>query len=344
MADTRNNTPFAEFLKGLLILLVIIGHLLPNKPDFIYAYHMPLFLGLCGLLLSMDRIRSYSLVGLIFRYWNRMLLPWAVASFVFSGGAVILKFIDGTLTPEVIVMRMLHPHGHLWLIPALFGMVLLVFCFDRLNIPPFLILLVAVSFTLLSKGIVAPLFDATEQEPLKYLGDKRAYVLLSFFYFGYYLRNSYRGASFRLEPLVIAVAAASILRYWDNLHPFEPLASTVIWMALNLSLILCVFTCMQSLTAPDNALLRWIGKNALPIYLWHMLPISLLRHYLGFDAAHPVAFYLISISSIIAFMAWLPRVSNSPMAQGLLFGRKMPDPDEDPLFWQLASSHKLYPR
>ncbi|MGP3155807.1 acyltransferase family protein [Serratia marcescens] len=42
-----------DFLKGLLILLVIVGHLLPGSADVglrgaIYYFHMPLFLGVTG--------------------------------------------------------------------------------------------------------------------------------------------------------------------------------------------------------------------------------------------------------------------------------------------------------
>ena len=42
-----------DFLKGLLILLVIVGHLLPGSADVglrgaIYYFHMPLFLVVTG--------------------------------------------------------------------------------------------------------------------------------------------------------------------------------------------------------------------------------------------------------------------------------------------------------
>ncbi|WP_347299688.1 acyltransferase family protein, partial [Clostridium perfringens] len=42
-----------DFLKGFLILLVIVGHLLPGSADVglrgaVYFFHMPLFLGVTG--------------------------------------------------------------------------------------------------------------------------------------------------------------------------------------------------------------------------------------------------------------------------------------------------------
>jgi len=78
-------------LKGFLIVMVILGHILQGKvlDNFgryvIYSFHMPLFVGLSGYLLNIDSIRSLSIGQFFGKYGLRVLLPWAVASHLFRG-------------------------------------------------------------------------------------------------------------------------------------------------------------------------------------------------------------------------------------------------------------------
>lgn len=53
-----------DVLKGILILLVVIGHILPGTLQenfaryFIYSFHMPVFFAVSGYLVSIDRLRE----------------------------------------------------------------------------------------------------------------------------------------------------------------------------------------------------------------------------------------------------------------------------------------------
>ena len=53
MTNERNSR--IDFLKGVIIILVIIGHILPGSLDVnilryvIYSFHIPLFFGLNGI-------------------------------------------------------------------------------------------------------------------------------------------------------------------------------------------------------------------------------------------------------------------------------------------------------
>jgi acyltransferase len=78
-----------DSLRGWLILLVMIGHLVLGSVHenvirySIYAFHMPLFIGLTGYLLNPDSLRKNSFFAALMRYWWRVLLPFAFA-YVFS--------------------------------------------------------------------------------------------------------------------------------------------------------------------------------------------------------------------------------------------------------------------
>lgn len=78
-----------DYLKGLLLLFVFLGHLLPGTLSenfvryLIYSFHMPLFIGISGALLTPASLARSSLRQLVARYFGRMLLPWLVACVVY---------------------------------------------------------------------------------------------------------------------------------------------------------------------------------------------------------------------------------------------------------------------
>ncbi|WP_369414051.1 acyltransferase family protein [Desertivirga xinjiangensis] len=70
-----------DLLKGLLIILVIVGHVLQGKLSesiwryFIYAFHMPLFISIGGFLLNFQKLKELSLSNLLWKYVERIIIP-----------------------------------------------------------------------------------------------------------------------------------------------------------------------------------------------------------------------------------------------------------------------------
>lgn len=71
-----------DLLKGCLILLVIIGHIVLGHVHeqavryMIYSFHMPLFIGLSGYLINPEKLRQTPLIAFAIRYWWRVLFPF----------------------------------------------------------------------------------------------------------------------------------------------------------------------------------------------------------------------------------------------------------------------------
>ena len=128
-------------LKGFLIVMVIVGHVLQGKvlDNFgryvIYSFHMPLFVGLSGYLLNIDSIRSLSIGQFFGKYGSRVLLPWTIAMLVY---AMYLGAFASHPTPlwKGWMNYLLNPYYHLWFVLgyifwSFIAWILLRFDFDR---------------------------------------------------------------------------------------------------------------------------------------------------------------------------------------------------------------------
>lgn len=114
-----------DILKGIAIFMVVLGHIQPPQKvvDFIYAFHMPLFMFLSGCtfygsfqkrLKNMDAWRAfvqYMLVRI-----RSLLLPFAAWSMLRS------LFYKQSLNP---VLSMQTHFDALWFLPTLFGILLM---------------------------------------------------------------------------------------------------------------------------------------------------------------------------------------------------------------------------
>ena len=102
-----------DFIKGILILLVVIGHVIPGSMSetfpryFIYSFHMPLFIGLSGFLFHVEKISNLNLVDWLKKYFIRIILPWLVAVNVYC----ILNQVHGF---RAYISSYVFPYYHLW--------------------------------------------------------------------------------------------------------------------------------------------------------------------------------------------------------------------------------------
>lgn len=111
----RERDKTVDFLKGIAILLVVIGHFNPVKQvgNFIYSFHMPLFFFLSGITFwysfgkKLNRENSKKLISevLMKRVFSLCLpyVSWSVIRFGFWGDSVSESF------------------DRLWFLPTLFG-------------------------------------------------------------------------------------------------------------------------------------------------------------------------------------------------------------------------------
>lgn len=153
---------YIDIAKGIGILLVVWAHILLTGVSHrvIYAFHMPLFFLISGMLFRRDKYAGF--VDFLKRRAKRLLIPFAVysvvtwiiwATFRFVRHDSIVSYWDPLL--QTIIAKgsgayMVH-NSALWFIPCLYATEIIYFSFSRLNnITRLLtsICLAALSFTL----------------------------------------------------------------------------------------------------------------------------------------------------------------------------------------------------
>lgn len=317
-AQTRNDS--IDILRGWLIVFVIIGHLVlgsvyDNVIRYsIYAFHMPLFIGLSGYLINPVTLHQSGLLEVLTRYWWRVLLPFLFAFVFYSGILLFHAYQEERLTSTLGLSYLATPYYHLWFIPTLVIWVIAFWASLKLHFPIVVSLVLCAIASLIWASV-----PKSEQwfflAPL--LSKKVAYFFL-FFVFGAYLRSVPKNKllrivrNFKVLPLAVIVGCACV--YLLNIGVDKSPLRGVVWLVMNLLLIV-VFT--QAVTRKSNAKIKekkkkkssitastlaGIGRNSLPIYLWHVVPLFILK---GFDIhqTHVLAYYLASIILIIFICA-----------------------------------------
>lgn len=89
LINKNNRTISLDIARAITIVLVVIGHYIPdNSPDwyvilhrFIYSFHMPLFLFISGYI-YMQTLKKESYFNFILRKIQRLMIPYFVTSFL----------------------------------------------------------------------------------------------------------------------------------------------------------------------------------------------------------------------------------------------------------------------
>lgn len=269
--------PGLNAVKGILIMLVIYTHSLPNGMllYFNYFFHMPVFLAVSGYLLKSSAFKHGIWVYLQ-RLFHRLVIPWLIATafyihFSFKGR----RLVDFTLTD------ILYPFYHLWYVPAYIIGVLICFTVVKLRIPAIIILILTGAFTIVWYDIYRSTYLAVEQQPLYILGEKRFYAYQVFFFLGFALRNGLIQIKIPALLLVIVAAVAfvaSVIMVYSNASDYT---ISVPYMFFNLCLVLFLLLYFAPLELFQHPLILLINRQSLGIYLYHPMVIFIIYQFLG---------------------------------------------------------------
>lgn len=259
--------PSIDLLKGVLILLVMGGHVmeLTGGEDLALwvgsGFRMPLMIGISGYLLNVTRTRADAPLTLLSRYGQRMLLPWAFAMAVYL---VAGHWQFSWATPLDLLFR---PPFHLWYVPVLFFLIMVT---RLLPLSPLLLLALGTPFSLaimygfgLAHGPVGDSLFALDSRFLRYP---------VYFFFGMLLAE--RGLDRRGWRLALLVALLG-LGWWAALHASGNNLAYVparLLMCLGLIALLPALSAQRLHAAPINA----IGRDSLFFFLWHPLVIGVV--------------------------------------------------------------------
>jgi len=316
------------------MLLVIVGHVVLGSVHenivryIIYAFHMPLFIGLSGYLINAVKLKGISLSSLFSRYWRRALLPFALAFCFYTGVLLLHAFQEDRISQALIISYLLTPYYHLWFVPSLVIWVVALWVMRKLQLSTRWLALIFLVITA-SWATFYPENVPILGSFLTLLLSKKVVYFFAFFLFGVWLKTPESRKlislvnSFNILPAALVMLCAVI--YMVNIGPDKELVKGLAWLLMNLCLLVIAVAWIQrenkqkqkKSSGIRNHLIS-MGRNSLPIYLWHMLPMFLLK---GFDIheRNTTAYYLVSAVSVTLIVLILIRLENKSSISNRLF-------------------------
>lgn len=313
-------------LRGWLIILVLIGHIILGSVHdnlirySIYAFHMPLFIGLTGYLINAEALKRNSLLQTMSRYWWRVLFPFAFAFVFFTMVLMVHAFEEGRITTKLLLSFFHSPYYHLWFIPTLVIWVVAFSLLLKLKISLLNTLLLFLIISLVWAGV-----PKTEQwSVIAPVLSKKVIYFFSFFLFGAWLRTSSSRkfkaifSDFRVLPVTLIMACAGL--YLLNIGVEKSPLRAVVWLLMNIALITFLIDMSISNTRVKPTFISEMGRHSLPIYLWHFAPLFALKG-LDIHQTHPLAYYFVgSICVSLIVFAVLRGYGQSKLLDRCLYG------------------------
>lgn len=294
-----------DLFKGLLIVLVILGHVLQGKMDesiwrtIIYSFHMPLFIGISGFLFNVDRVVGINLIVLIKKYLFRVIIPWTIAVVFYFSLSIIqndnLNILTGLIKSFII------PFYHLWFIPGFLSWVVLTWILKKIKTGDKFLLVIGLLISVVS--ILLKKYPEIYQD-LGVLNSGIKLVLHTFrpyFYFFFVFGIIYRRFEFKRPKKIEYVSPLICFVFLIYLF-YNPnkLLLTINFFLLNSLLLSLILKVSANNLIRGNKTIEWIGVNSLAIYLWHMFPILICKFAIGTE--NLTIFYLATICMEFVFV------------------------------------------
>lgn len=262
-----------DTIKGALIFCVVLGHVIGNFDDsylsqkvydFIYMFHMPLFIFVSGLFTR----KKDSLTG-FFRGVGSLLLVLLIFHCIHLAGMLIAgKSLD--------VSHALVPAWTLWfLLSLVYWRLIVQFCSGLLNRYPCAVIALSIIISL-----VCGLLPGGH-----YFSIQRTLHFLPFFLLGYYVGQGIVPSIRISRPLAAVILILAVCVVAFDILPYD--ARELIYGANQYGwdrilakgyILLCSFALSVSVFSlpGENKLLASIGKDSLIYYLYHSIIIAVL--------------------------------------------------------------------
>ena len=259
-----------DTLKGVLIILVILGHVITRVDgshfsqrlyDFIYFFHMPLFVYISGFLTKKKPDMASFKKGLM-----GILIPFFIFQIIHM---TIGAFQGKTVDLEYFVI----PRWTLWYLLSLaYWKTFIQFCADKVDRHPIAFMGISIALCLLSGLIPAG----------KVLSIQRTFHFLPFFMFGYYSRQGFIRMPVinRWIALAISVIFASLLftdifpsdtralLFGSKDYDFDRILAKAVIVACSAGMCISMFNLIS-----ESSVVARIGQQSQKIYLSHALLI-----------------------------------------------------------------------
>lgn len=311
LQSKRNES--VDLAKGILIILVILGHILPGTLEenltryIIYTFHMPVFIAIGGYLFSAEKMQKFSVLDFFRYYFKRLILPWVVAVCVYFALRSILnhKAVGiGSVIAEFIL-----PYYHLWYVPAFLGYAFIGYLLVHFGNKKVLIASTAI-FTFLSMFLCFVDFNRLTgiiNKVLYVIGYTIRPQFIAFFLLGIlcrrmsnkilYIPNRGVKVSF-LAVIILGIATSFMLE--DNLS--QNILKLIASILISLITIL-FFLSNLTITSRLGKLVVYMGKCSYPLYLWHVIGKIVATPLLKWE--YDVLYYTVSIAWVVALVLFI---------------------------------------
>jgi len=307
--ETKEQLEIINIIKGIGILLVLIGHFNPTVSfsnegyDFlhrvIYSFHMPLFMLVSGFLYSFNKKEPFSYSRFVKRKAFRLIIPyfsWCMLILIFKfAGAIVVKLqypIQNDFLYRIFVCPLGGYATFLWFIYTLFLILLIYPLLEKwMNSVVLTLICFAIFFI--------PL-------PVQFSLNLVGYYLL-FFHIGSILHK--HGFIFKIQKFTTIIQSGLsvlCLIFLDLIVGFGTDISIVDkWLAfvkaiLGISVVLFLSTVVCKTEVGLKKVFLKIGVYSAAIYLLHTFTMAIFRlpaeKYIGYT---PVSFYIIGLLSVV---------------------------------------------
>lgn len=284
-----------DYLKGVLIILMIIFHLVyiadtyPYLKKIVYTFHMPAFLVISGYLANINKnAKSF------FRTMLWIFIPYAVMElgYVVMSSILPVREAVGQITPHLLLSKVfMHPLGPYWYLHTL------VLCSSI-----YYIVFKALPLSVLARVIIMALTLYLMAEKLHLL----AFSSAVYFMIGIVIHQSKQLFTSIFKPSAWAIIPLAILIFYpENLDRMSLGGMAIIYLSLSTLLFAYRYT-----PAKAKNVAFFLGRNTLSIFLFSPI-FTILSKFLVplflFDKTG-ICFTLISVTFVIAgslSIAWL---------------------------------------
>lgn len=277
-----------DYFKGILCILVFLGHLVVGQIEnnlvryFIYSFHMPLFIGISGYLFNLEDLKENPNI-FIKKIFYKILVPYILAS-VFYCSFINLNFLIELNFREFIIKffkDLICSYYHLWYIRGYISYMFITYFLFKLKLGKRKIFIITFFISVIIYYIY--FFAKIDNKVLKiFLSNFQLYFLI-FFITGSFIKDIKINIKLNKMILMLGIVTIfinSILEFYFqhifNLNTYIVQKILIYYISNILFLIILLMIC-EKYTELKNNIINFIGKNSLYFYLWHVLPIMILK-------------------------------------------------------------------
>jgi fucose 4-O-acetylase-like acetyltransferase len=300
--------PNIDLVKGVLILLVILGHIIPGTLNerfsryFIYSFHMPLFIDISGYLILDSKLKDYTFVQLVKKYWSRVLFPWLIAVnvyFLINNFSSILN--TRTIILEEYLNAYLYPYYHLWFILGFLGYIFLTWFLLKKGVKLWQILIISFVLSLVSKYRMLKSRNELVMDIINYIHYDLRLFFYVFFVLGMFFRKHlqkidrlklHKGVLYSGIFLLLVSASLYFVNFYKGL-PFD----RILFYIFNSLLLSLVIFLVHNKKLPRSRLLEFIGRNSLTFYLYHVIGKIVVVKFIGLE--NTLLYYSMNLLMVI---------------------------------------------